>query len=354
MKIYEVGGCVRDKFMGLTPKDFDYVVVGATEQQLLDLGMKKVGADFPVFLFEECEYALARTERKTGVGYKGFETRFSPDVTLEEDLFRRDFTMNAIAWNFDGYIDPYNGIEDIKNKVIRHVNKDAFVEDPVRILRAFRFSVRYGFDIHESTIKLMKSFSDAELRSLTRERVYLEFEKALKDQKGYEFIYMIRKTLGIKTLLSFFEGIDPHITNLWSIDMLYKEFGMSGVMWRLGELNLSDRDVQNFVEYHVLSRDDFRMIELIRYCRRVKTVLEQKRLIHETDYFRRPYILKNLLKYIDMTKIDLLKFADKMSEVKAKDFPDCQGIQIKHAIDSKRTEIFYQTLRGESSCIQKP
>ena len=158
MQIYSVGGAVRDELLGLPVKDKDFVVVGATPQAMLDEGYKPVGKDFPVFLHPKTheEYALARTERKTAKGYKGFAVHAAPDVTLEQDLSRRDFTINAIAKNSAGkLIDPFNGQADIKAKVLRHVSS-AFVEDPVRILRAARFSARFvDFVIAPETLNLM-------------------------------------------------------------------------------------------------------------------------------------------------------------------------------------------------------
>src|SRR5262245_44642194 len=149
MKIYSVGGAVRDELLGLPVKDRDYVVVGATPEEMAKQGYKPVGRDFPVFLHPETheEYALARTERKTAPGYHGFEFRAAPDVTLEQDLARRDLTINAIARGTDGrLIDPHRGAEDIKAKILRHVSP-AFAEDPVRILRVARFAARFEFRI---------------------------------------------------------------------------------------------------------------------------------------------------------------------------------------------------------------
>ena len=142
MKIYLVGGAVRDKLMGILSKDRDYLVVGSTPEEMVRLGYKPIGKDFPVFLHPKSkeEYALARTEKKVGKGYHGFEFYTSADVSLEEDLSRRDITINAIAEDEEGNIyDPFNGVEDIKNKVIRHVS-DAFSEDPLRVLRVARFA----------------------------------------------------------------------------------------------------------------------------------------------------------------------------------------------------------------------
>lgn len=158
-KFYIVGGWVRDLYMGLSPKDRDWVVVGATPEYMLSKGYKKVGSDFPVFLHPKTgeEYALARKERKISKGYHGFEVDFGPEITLEEDLFRRDITINSMALdeNYE-YIDPFNGMKDIDNKIIRHVSKH-FAEDPVRVLRVARFKSRWPeFEIHSDTYKLMK------------------------------------------------------------------------------------------------------------------------------------------------------------------------------------------------------
>ena len=157
--VYCVGGAVRDGLLGLQVQDHDWVVVGATPEQMEKLGYRPVGKDFPVFLHPDTheEYALARTERKTSLGYKGFAVYAAPDVTLEQDLSRRDFTVNAIAQAEDGgLIDPYNGISDLRAGVLRHVSA-AFSEDPVRILRAARFVARFGFSIAPETLELMRN-----------------------------------------------------------------------------------------------------------------------------------------------------------------------------------------------------
>ena len=182
--IYKVGGCVRDAILGVASTDTDFVVVGVAPQAMLDAGFQQVGADFPVFLHPETheEYALARTERKSGLGYHGFSTYAAPDVTLEEDLSRRDFTMNAMAQDptTGEIIDPYNGQEHIAAKVLRHVGP-AFSEDPVRVLRGARFAAKYGFDFHADTWALMQKLVDTgEMKTLVPERVRVEFEKAFQ------------------------------------------------------------------------------------------------------------------------------------------------------------------------------
>ena len=185
LNYYLVGGAVRDKLLGLTVKDRDWVVVGSDTDKMLALGFKQVGADFPVFLHPETseEYALARTERKSGQGYQGFECNSAETVTLEEDLLRRDLTVNAIAEDIHGkLIDPYNGVTDLKNRTLRHVSP-AFSEDPLRVLRVARFAARFsslGFHVAEETQQLCKDISSSgELTHLSPERVWQETQSAL-------------------------------------------------------------------------------------------------------------------------------------------------------------------------------
>jgi tRNA nucleotidyltransferase (CCA-adding enzyme) len=182
--IYRVGGSVRDELLGLPVQDRDYVVVGATPAEMEERGFKAVGADFPVFLHPETheEYALARTERKTSRGYKGFSFRSAPDVTLEEDLARRDLTINAIAQDEAGrIIDPFGGAADLKKGVLRHVSP-AFVEDPVRILRVARFAARFGFSVAPETAALMREMvAKGEVDALVPERVWQELAKGLME-----------------------------------------------------------------------------------------------------------------------------------------------------------------------------
>lgn len=185
LEVYRVGGAVRDELLGWPVYDNDWVVVGATPHAMRKRGFKPVGRDFPVFLHPETaeEYALARTERKSGHGYAGFEVHASPDVSLEEDLLRRDLTINAIAQNTVGELtDPFNGQGDIERRVLRHISP-AFSEDPLRVLRTARFLARYaslGFTIAPETLALMREVSHSgELEHLAAERVWVETEKAL-------------------------------------------------------------------------------------------------------------------------------------------------------------------------------
>ena len=206
MDLYLVGGAVRDKLLGYPFTEKDWVVVGASPEELLTQGFQPVGSDFPVFLHPETkeEYALARTERKSGVGYKGFEFFTDPSVTLEQDLSRRDLTINAIAEDSDGNLtDPYNGQQDLNDKTLRHVS-DAFAEDPLRVLRVARFAARYqhlGFTVAEETLSLMADITaSGELKHLTAERVWVETEKALKERSPRTYIEVLRQCNALKAL----------------------------------------------------------------------------------------------------------------------------------------------------------
>ena len=198
MKTYLVGGAVRDRLLGLPPGDRDWVVVGATQAGMEAQGFKAVGRDFPVFLHPDTgeEYALARTERKSGRGYRGFVVDADPSVTLEEDLQRRDFTINAIAQADDGtLVDPYGGARDIQARVLRHVGP-AFVEDPLRVLRAARFMARFaplGFTLAPETVALMRTMVDSgELDALVPERVWQELRRALASTRPSAFLSTLR------------------------------------------------------------------------------------------------------------------------------------------------------------------
>ncbi len=198
MRVYLVGGAVRDRLLGLPVRERDWVVVGATPEELVRLGYQPVGREFPVFLHPRTreEYALARQERKVGPGYRGFTTQFAPTVTLEEDLRRRDLTINAMAEDENGaLIDPYGGQADLEGRLLRHVS-EAFVEDPVRILRVARFAARFaplGFRVADETLALMRRITDAgEARTLVPERVWQETERALAEAQPQVFFEILR------------------------------------------------------------------------------------------------------------------------------------------------------------------
>ena len=207
MQTYLVGGAVRDELLGLAVKDRDWVVVGATPEDMLMQGFTQVGADFPVFLhpITREEYALARTERKQGHGYHGFSVYSAPDVTLEQDLQRRDLTINAMARSDQGeLIDPFNGQKDIEQRSLRHVS-DAFTEDPLRILRTARFAARFqplGFRVCEQTMELMRSMvQQGEVEHLVPERVWQEIRRALHEQEPGTFFEVLRECGALARLI---------------------------------------------------------------------------------------------------------------------------------------------------------
>ncbi len=198
MKTYVVGGAVRDELLGLPVQDRDYVVVGATPEEMVAKGFRPVGKDFPVFLHPRTqeEYALARTERKSGRGYKGFTVHASPEVTLEEDLRRRDLTINAMAKDPETgtLVDPFHGKRDLEQGVLRHVS-EAFAEDPVRILRVARFAARFGFKVHAETMQLMRRMVESgEAAFLVPERVWQEFAKGLMEKHPERMLEVLAET----------------------------------------------------------------------------------------------------------------------------------------------------------------
>ena len=214
MQTYVVGGAVRDELLGFAVKDKDFVVVGSTPEAMLAAGFKPVGKDFPVFLHPKThdEYALARTERKTAKGYKGFVVHASPEVTLEEDLARRDLTINAIAKDDAGkLIDPFNGLADIQAKILRHVS-DAFAEDPVRILRAARFAARFtDFNVAPATMNLMRQMVEAgDVDALVSERVWQELAKGLMEEKPSRMFDVLRECGALQRIL-------PELNRLWGV-----------------------------------------------------------------------------------------------------------------------------------------
>lgn len=214
MQVYEVGGAVRDDLLGRPVQDRDWVVVGATPQALIEAGYLPVGKDFPVFLHPQTreEYALARTERKTAPGYRGFSIHANPEVTLEEDLARRDLTINAIARSEDGaLVDPYGGQQDLAQRVLRHVT-EAFREDPVRILRLARFAARFPeFSVAPETMALMRQMvTEGEVDALVAERVWQELARGLGEERPSRMFEVLRACGALARLL-------PEVDRLWGV-----------------------------------------------------------------------------------------------------------------------------------------
>jgi len=253
VEIYLVGGAVRDELLGREVTERDWVVVGGTPQEMLDQGYRKVGKDFPVFLHPETneEYALARTERKSGKGYMGFECYASPYVSLEDDLNRRDLTVNSMAKSKDGEIvDPYGGQEDLKNHVLRHVSP-AFEEDPLRVLRVARFSARLAdekFKIADETkILMLKMVRSGELNELVSERVWVEFDRALSEKNPEVFIEVLRECGGLEVLF-------PELNNLFGVPQNKDKFSDSDVGFHALQLlnDAAKKNLDNSIRFSAL------------------------------------------------------------------------------------------------------
>jgi tRNA nucleotidyltransferase (CCA-adding enzyme) len=291
VKTYVVGGAVRDELLGLPVKDRDHVVVGSTPEEMERLGYKPVGRDFPVFLHPKTheEYALARTERKSGRGYKGFTVHASPEVTLEEDLRRRDLTINAMAKADDGTIvDPFGGRQDLERKVLRHVS-DAFGEDPVRILRIARFAARFGFDVAPETLELMRGMvASGEADYLVPERVWQEFAKGLGEREP-ERMFEVLEAAGLR------EKLLPELRERLGID------GSLPVRFARLAWPLKESEVQALCE-RLKVPGDVRELALLA-CRnrvalrasRLATPQALLELLKRTDAFRRPDRFDELL-----------------------------------------------------------
>ncbi len=256
MQVYRVGGAIRDKLLGLPIKDTDWVVTGSSPEQMVALGYRPVGQDFPVFLHPETqqEYALARTERKVSQGYAGFQFNTAADITIEQDLERRDLTINAIAEDEQGnLIDPFNGQQDIKNRVLRHVS-DAFVEDPVRVLRIARFAARFaqlGFTIAEQTCELILQIGNSgELDALVPERVWTEMSRALSEPDPQVFFTSLREcgVLGI---------LFPEINNLFGVAQTAKYHPEvdTGIHLMLALKKSAEMELDNETRFAVLTHD---------------------------------------------------------------------------------------------------
>ncbi|CAM4388521.1 tRNA nucleotidyltransferase [Pseudoalteromonas ostreae] len=368
MQVYLVGGAVRDELLGRVIKERDYVVVGATPEQLLKQGYQQVGKDFPVFLHPKTkeEYALARTERKQGQGYSGFVCEFSADVTLEDDLRRRDLTVNAIAKAHDGnLIDPYGGKQDLDNRILRHVS-DAFSEDPLRILRVARFAARYhylGFTIAEETRQLLtQMINQGELQTLTAERIWLECEKSLTDSAFAEF-------LNILAQLGALSAISPALAGKWS-DELYQQLKTRYAYAQ--SQNITDQPLLFAQATSSLTADDIKAVsQTIRLPNDVRdlalqlnahqatltsqTITAEQLLdcCNQLDLWRRPERFDEVLRAIEVNQAvpltnqqQLLTATKTARAINPQQFiiQGIKGAEIKTALEQARLEVFQQYL----------
>jgi tRNA nucleotidyltransferase (CCA-adding enzyme) len=313
MKIYLVGGAVRDKILGIPVKDRDYLVVGSTPQEMIELGYKPIGKNFPVFLHPKTneEYALARTEKKIGKGYHGFEFYTSPNVTLEEDLMRRDITINAIAEDEDGNIyDPYNGLIDIENKVIRHVS-DAFIEDPLRVFRVARFFARFeDFIIHKDTEELMKKIvGSGEISSLSSERIKTEILKGLNEKHADKMFLSFSSSGVLKSIFpDFVENQCDIFLLLNELKNTSKPISVESKLLMIFALpffyDVEKSDRVNYLEYFKLSNNAKTVFKGIEYeARNLENFLsfsveDKLDSLYRLDFFRRPNITLDILEMI--------------------------------------------------------
>jgi tRNA nucleotidyltransferase (CCA-adding enzyme) len=320
MEIYLVGGAIRDQLLGLPVKERDWVVVGATPQEMLKLGFKKVGRDFPVFLHPKTyeEYALARTERKTGKGYIEFICYSDPDVTLEDDLKRRDLTINAIAETPDGkIIDPYGGCKDLKKHILRHVSP-AFAEDPVRILRVARFAARFGnFKVHRETNKLMQDMlAQGEVDALVPERVWQELSRALGEQSPERFFTVLKKAGVLQKL---FPEIAAHFTAIKKALAHAVKLSQDTVV-RFATITFNfdqEDDVKNFCKRYRLP-STYKELSLLvaKFKNKLKESIKDAEgcvtLLEQTDAYRRPERLQQFLLACEANNAITNPMADKL------------------------------------------
>ena len=307
MKVYLVGGSVRDELLGLAVQDRDHVVVGSSPDEMLKQGFKPVGADFPVFLHPETheEYALARTERKSGPGYKGFKVHAAPDVTLEDDLKRRDLTINAMARAEDGtLVDPYNGERDLRAGVLRHVS-EAFAEDPVRILRVARFAARFGFAVAPETLALMRGMVDSgEADALVAERVWQELARGLMEKRPSRMVAVLRECGALARVLP---ELDRSFSHPDVPDRLAQRLDCAAdrgyalaVRFASLVLDLRLEEIAALAE-RVNAPNDCRELARLAACEREEIVRQDLdtestlALLERSDAFRRPDRLDRLL-----------------------------------------------------------
>ena len=343
MKIYLVGGALRDKFLNIPIKDKDYVVVGSTPEEMVKKGFKPIGKDFPVFVHPDTkdEYALARTEKKIGIGYHGFKFYTSPKVKLDEDLKRRDLTINAIAQDEDGNIyDPYNGQIDIKKRILRHVS-DAFIEDPLRVLRVARFAtLDEKFVIHKDTLNLLKKMVlKEELKSLAIERVVVEIKKGLEGKKPSQMFRCLCECGALNQILP---GINPNkktnsdyvelgllieknIVNIspdnkFLLILLIPFFSKN---FSTNKINYSENQEKNLLQHLGLSKSQKKLYESLKsekenidnfFSLQPKDKLD---CLNRLDFFRRPEITSAILKMLII--LNTIKNKSRQSDLSSND-----------------------------------
>src|SRR5271167_252665 len=358
MKTYLVGGAVRDQMMGNPVSDMDYVIVGATHEDMIAAGYERVGADFPVYLHptSKNEYALARTERKSGKGYLGFEVDFKPTITIKQDLERRDLTINSIALSEDGDIfDPFGGVRDIHNKVLRHTS-EAFAEDPLRVIRLARFYARFdAFTIAPETVQLAIQLVDSgELEHLSRERFWSEMEKTFKQTKRLDRFFAVLDIFGVMDNVSFFRDV---FGSPWC---LQQSFTVPSLMERIRYVPI-EQQVAQFVALianenaeqssQVIPTRVKRLTQHVRVVRAMKTGNKAEKilaLMKQTRAFNEGSTWAEMWQAIEMgeragenfpvTGRQLLLAYMYAQRVSADRYFDLQGADIGRAMDKERLQ----------------
>ncbi|WP_066016891.1 multifunctional CCA addition/repair protein [Endozoicomonas atrinae] len=375
MQVYRVGGAVRDQLLGLPVKDNDWVVIGATPRQMKDLGFQPVGRDFPVFLHPKTkeEYALARTERKTGHGYGGFSFYTSIDISLEEDLLRRDLTINAMAEDqYGNIIDPYGGQEDLKNRRLRHISP-AFQEDPLRILRVARFAARlapFGFKVAEETLELMSNMvKSGEASHLVPERVWQETSRALMEPTPSVYFQILESCGALQAVMPEFRSL-IHSQTLLHLNLAAQ--ADSNALIRFGclfspllpqpkaELINSVRTVQGASSRMRLPSEYADMARLVtEHAQNLTSVIHTinaeslMTLFEATDALRRPerfisliIILSYSFETVKFKKDQIIELLDSCLSIKAKDVitKDIKGKAVGEALRKKRLQKIQSTI----------
>ncbi len=339
MKFYLVGGSIRDKFLGLDIRDRDWVVVGGSYKKMINLGFISIKSSFPVFIhpISNEEYALARKEKKNGKGYNGFICNFSKKITLKDDLYRRDLTINAIAYdvNENIYYDPYDGINDINNRIIKHISK-YFSDDPLRVLRLakiYSFYYKFGFYVYKKTFKLIKNIvNSGELLNLTYERIWLETKKVILKGNLFLYFYLLNKCNALKIIYPELINIFKFKRILYNFNLIFDNLNNNKLDIRINLLILFCffrysiisknffnnkkilNDVLFFCNRFNLSKKQFLLFKYIYYI--FKKIFKYKKknkyyiflyILNILDVWRKPLILKIFLKFIKIINFVFLK-----------------------------------------------
>ncbi|PMJ90109.1 multifunctional CCA addition/repair protein [Vibrio sp. 10N.261.55.A7] len=372
MQVYLVGGAVRDQLLDLDVYDKDWVVVGSSPEEMIDKGFTPVGKDFPVFLHPKSkqEHALARTERKTSVGYTGFECYFAKDVTLEEDLLRRDLTINAMAQDdYGNIIDPYEGQADLADRTLRHVSK-AFTEDPLRVLRVARFAAKFhhlGFTIAQETMALMKAISQSgELEHLTAERVWQEWHKSLSTRNPQVFLSVLRdcgalqvvlpeidRLFGIPQPEQWHPEIDTGIHTLMVANQaaLLSESLPVRFAAQVHDLGKGITPEQEWPSHKMHCHTGLKIIK--KLCERVRVPNEFKELAlmvcEQHSNIHRAAELKPSTKLKVLNKFDVWRKPDRLEEILLSCMADSRGRTGFEEIDYPQKQIFEQAYQAALS-----